>query len=82
VLREREATLQDAATAGEAQRLAAEETARLLAAYQARDTLITYRLATQAHEIVRRRPWLRGALKLAARSALRFRAQLSRSRQT
>ena len=66
----------------ESHRRTAEETARLLAAYQARDALITYRLAAQAHMIVRRLPWLRSALKLAARSALKIRARLMRGRET
>ena len=64
------------------QRQTAEQANRLLAAYQARDGLITYRLAARAHLVVRRLPWLRGLLKLAERSALRIRGRLARDRAT
>lgn len=79
-VQEHEAALRDAEAAVASERQRAGQTARLLAAYQARDSLITYRLAAQAHLVVRRLPWVRGALKFAARSALRARAYLAGGR--
>lgn len=71
------AVLLEREDAAESHRRSAEERARLIAAYQARDGLITFRLAAQAHVIVRRLPWLRRALKLVERSALKIRAGLT-----
>jgi len=75
-LEESETAVREAEAVLAAERQSAEQAAHLLAAYQARGELITYRQATQAHLIVRRLPWVRRMLKFAA-STLKVRARLT-----
>jgi SAM-dependent methyltransferase len=82
VMREGDAALRSAEAEIESHRHSAQHTTRLLAAYQERDAVITYRLATKVNALLRRLPWVHGALKFAVRSALEIRARRARGRQT